>query len=108
MVRYEETDPRRRLIYAFYLSDDNIKNKEVNDMILDFWYTRNRLVRSYPLNEIREWFEYKRLWIYINADHEDNLKKEREKRKHIRQWAFNFIRQNKRCIEPHNSQKSKD
>jgi hypothetical protein len=84
IVRYEESDPRWRLIYVRYLTDDTLKNKEVDQIIKDFWYTRNRLVKSYPLWEVFEWFEYKRLGIYINNEYKDELKKEKDRRDHIR------------------------
>lgn len=72
------------MLYAYYLSDDNKKNKEVNDIIIDMWYTRNRLVKSYPLVEVWLWFEYKRMWIYISTDKLDMIQAERDRREHIR------------------------
>lgn len=72
------------LLYAYYLSDDNKKNKEINDIICDMWYTRNRLVKNYPLVEVQLWFEYRRMGIYISNEHIDEIKAERDRRANIR------------------------
>lgn len=72
------------LIHVFYLSDDQVHNKEVNDIIVDMWYKMDRLVNSYPLVELHEGFEYKRMWIYISKEHLDMLNAERDRRANIR------------------------
>ena len=72
------------ILYAYYLSNDNAKNKEVDLIIKDMWYTRDRLVKNYPLVEVQLWFEYKRLWLYISNDHLDEIKAERDRRANIR------------------------
>lgn len=87
IVKYNEDDPRRRLIYVYYLTNDTPKNKEVNDIIIDMWYTRNRLVKNYPtLN----WWddvvngEFEWLGIYVNNEHQEELKAEKQRRDKIR------------------------
>lgn len=80
IVRYEIL----WLLHVFYQSDDNKYNSEIDWIIKDMWYTRNRLVRSHPIVELYEWFEYKRIWIYISNEHLEDIKEEQNRRKNIR------------------------
>ena len=83
------------VLYIFYCSDDNKYNKEIDLIIKDMWYIRNRLVRSYPLNELWEWFEYKRLGIYISKKHIEEMESEKKRWDNIRKWILSNIEHKK-------------
>ncbi len=91
IVKYDELDKRKKLIYAYYLTTNHKYNKEINDIIIDFWYTRNRLVRNYPTLNRRDEFEYERLGIYVENKHLEELKAEINRRDKIREWHNAFI-----------------
>jgi hypothetical protein len=56
---------------VYFLTEDNTYNKQVNDLMLDWWYKRIWLHKSDPLVELEIW-EYKRHWVYVRDD-EDYL-----------------------------------
>lgn len=67
---------------VYFLSDDNIYNKEVNQLMLDRGYKRLWLHKSNKLVELRLW-EYKRHWVYARDDW--MYLADRERRANIRQ-----------------------
>lgn len=88
VIKYEENDPRWKLIYAFYLTNNHEYNKEVDGIIKDMWYTRNRLRKNYV--ELNRWdkLEYEWMWIYVSNEHIEDLKAEKKRWKHIREWIL--------------------
>lgn len=61
---------------VYFLTDDNIYNKEINQLLLDWWYKRLWLHKSDPLVELRIW-EYKWHWVYYRDDEMYQIENER-------------------------------
>lgn len=74
----------QNILYAYFLTDDNDKNKEVSEMICDMWYKRIRLVQSTPIVEVHHWFEYTWMWIYISKEYLADMDRDMERRSNIR------------------------
>lgn len=83
---------REGILYAYFLTNDHEKNKEVDWIIKDMGYTRNRLVKEYPLQSLKQWREYNRLGIYISNEHLEEMKQEKERRASIRKWVLSNIK----------------
>lgn len=62
---------------VYFLTEDNIYNKEVNKMILDWWYKRLSLNRSDWLVELSLGFEYKWHGVYYRDDRLYEIDRER-------------------------------
>jgi len=72
------------VLYVRYKSKDNEYNARTNKLIQDFWRVRQKLVRSYPLVEVKEGFEYEWMGVYMKQEYIDLLEADRDRRKHIR------------------------
>lgn len=59
-------------IDVFFLSDDNVYNKSVNELILDRWYNRLWLYKNDWLVEIYMWFDY--VWHGVYYKEEEDYK----------------------------------
>lgn len=80
IIRYKPDN----VLYVFYLTDDNVTNKEIDSIIKDMGYTRSRLHKSHPLIEVREGFDYKWKGIYISNDHLSDIEAEHNRWENIR------------------------
>ena len=76
------------LLHAFFLTDNNEYNKEVDLTIKGMWYVRDRLVKEYFWTIVWVWFEYKRCWVYIRKDHLEMIEAERDRRNNIRKASL--------------------
>lgn len=59
-------------IDVFFLSDDNTYNKSVNELILDWWYSRLWLYKADWLVEVNMWFNY--FWHGVYYKEEEDYK----------------------------------
>ncbi len=62
---------------VYFLTNNHEYNKQVNQMMLDWWYTRARLLPKHWILEVKLWFEYERQGIYHREDEMWLVEKER-------------------------------
>lgn len=67
---------------VYYLTNNNVYNKEVNQFMLDLWYKRLWLHKSDWLVELHLWFEYAWHWKYYRDD--ELYLADKERRENIR------------------------
>lgn len=53
---------------VYYLTNDNIYNKEVNQFLIDLWYTRSKLLPATWIIEVSLGFEFAWRGIYYRDD----------------------------------------
>ena len=72
---------------VYYLTNNHDYNREVNEMLIDFWYTRTSLIPSNFLVEQSLGFDYKRHWVYAKNE-EERLNNEGKERAKLRREIF--------------------
>lgn len=53
---------------VFFLTNNHEYNKWVNQLMLDAWYKRLKLIKKDGIAEISLWFEYEWRWLYYKED----------------------------------------
>jgi len=93
LMIWDTLDFRRTEITIYYKTNDNLGNKEVNDIrTKGFWYTRTKLEPYKEFWELNEAFiKYQRRWVYVKEHNKEYREADKERWKHIRNAPFIWL-----------------